>query len=274
MNKSFVSGGYAVEEIVPAVWAIDSEADESMYLVRGSRRSVMIDTGSADEPLLPLAEQLCGTKPELLLTHAHFDHMYHADEFQTVSLHEKDIASWNILRPAVWFGCIGSGKKLKRFPVRKYNPLKGGDVLDLGDRALKVVDAFGHTPGSAVFADEEDKLLFTGDSFGSGEYAWMWMPGCLCLTEYMASLKNMLEKLAPYEDFRFLGGHRRQGIPGPEHPHSHELTLDTARDMLLLCEKVLKGEVKPELSERNFGIRTDTYYRGLAGIVLTAGKIK
>lgn len=274
MSNSFTDGEYAVEQLTPSVWAIDSAADESMYLVKGSRRSVMIDTGSADESPLPLAERLCGTRPELALTHAHFDHMYHADAFETVYLHEKDIAAWRILRPAVWLGCIGAGKKLKRFPVRSYKALKDGDTIDLGDKSLRVVDAAGHTPGSAAFVDEADKLLFTGDAFGSGAYAWMWMPGCLCLSQYKASLTEMLRKLEPFSDYRLLGGHRRQGSPSDTNPHAHELTLDTARDMIVLCEKILKGEAKPELSERNFGVKTDTYYDGLGGIVLTDGKIR
>lgn len=269
-----IPAGYAVEELTPTAWAIDDAADESMYLVKGSRRALLIDTGSDDSSPLLLAEALCGRKPDLALTHAHFDHMYHADEFKTVYLHRKDIAAWNLLRPAVTLGSIGSGKKWKHFPVRQYLPLKNGDVIDLGDKTIRVVDAFGHTPGSVVFVDEADRLVFAGDAFGSGAYAWMWLPGSLCLSEYKASLEKLVRELEPCADFRFLGGHRRQSIPTESNPHGHELSLTTARDMIALCEKLLSGGCTPDETERNFGIKTDVYYHGLAGIVLTDRKIR
>lgn len=272
--SGFIFGEYEVEQLTPSAWAIDNAAGESMYLVKGSSRSVMIDTGSAKSSPLPLAEELCGTVPELALTHAHFDHMYHADEFRTVYLHENDTAAWGILCPEVLVGCIGAGRRPKLFPIRKYRPLRDGDTLELGDRCLRVVGAYGHTPGSVVFVDEADRLLFSGDAFGSGLYAWMWMPGCQCLSQYRASLEEMLKKLEPYADFRVLGGHRRQGIPSEEVPHAHELTLDTARDMLTLCGKILDGELQPEHTERYFGFKADSYFCGLGGIVVGGNKIR
>ena len=39
-------GEYCVEQICPSVYAIDDDQDESMYLVCGSERALMIDMGS------------------------------------------------------------------------------------------------------------------------------------------------------------------------------------------------------------------------------------
>ena len=47
-------------------------------------------------------------------------------------------------------------------------PLKGGQVIDLGGRQLEVVFTPGHTPGSTTFVDKENGYGFSGDSFGSG----------------------------------------------------------------------------------------------------------
>lgn len=275
--KSSVSGNsspYSVEEICPSVWAIDSSSDESMYLIEGSERSLLIDTGSDSAPVMPLVSALTGKPAELALTHAHFDHMYHCDEFASVYLHRKDMDAWNVLSPQVLFGTLGSGKKPKRYRVKGYTPVYDGSVLSLGGRDIRVIDAPGHTPGSVVFADEQDRLLFTGDAFGSGSYAWMWMPGCLCLSEYISSLSSMISALEPYRDFRMLGGHRRQGMIPNSDPYAHELTLDTVIDMRTLCAKILSGELSPVETERIFGAKTFTYRYGLAGIVITKGKIR
>ena len=269
-------GEYAIEEIYPSVYAIDTDGDESMYLVCGKEKALLIDTGSSTQPLAPVIGALWPDGPvELVLTHAHFDHMYHADAYTAVSLHEKEAAAWRkVLRPVVWISTLGTGKRPKCYPVNTWQTLREGDTISLGGKELCVIDAPGHTPGSMILVDEADRLLFTGDAFGSGSYAWMWMPGCSCLSEYQKALDRLVPKLEPYESYRMLGGHRRQGVPSALDPDAHTLTLDTVREMRDLCDKILKGECPPAKSERNFGFKTVLYRNGLAAMVLSEGKLK
>ena len=272
MNKRI--GPYVIEEIAPGVWAIDDDADESIYLVCGEKKAFVIDTGSADAPLMSVIRSLWEAEVELLLTHAHFDHMYHSDEFSSVSLLEAEAAAWKkTLAPIVWISSLASGKKPKRYGVSAWRALRDGDVLPLGGKSLRVIAAPGHTPGSLILADEEDRLLFTGDAFGSGSFAWMWMPGCLCLSAYRESLRTLLVKLEPYRDWRMLGGHRRQGLQTEADPHAKALSYQTLADMETLCGKILSGELAPEGQERNFGVKNYLYRYGDAAIVLTKGKI-
>src|SRR5204863_9033624 len=42
--------------------------------------------------------------------------------------------------------------------------VEAGDVVDLGDRELRVVHLPGHTPGSIGLIEERTGLLFTGDT--------------------------------------------------------------------------------------------------------------
>lgn len=264
------NSGYSLEELCPSVYAIDDRQEESMYLVCGRERALMIDTGSSGEPLTPLIRSLWDGPIELALTHAHFDHMYHWDEFSTVSLHSEDIAAWNkVLRPVVWISSVGSGKKPKRYPMESCRPLREGDTIPLGGKELQVIHAKGHTPGSVIFADEADRLLFTGDAFGSGSYAWMWMPGCSCLSEYRQSLGDLLVKLRPYAGYTMLGGHRKQSqLPG-----ANPLSLTLVEDMERLCTRILDGSCRWEAKERNFGFTTYTYRWGQAALVLRKNKI-
>ena len=53
------------------------------------------------------------------------------------------------------------------FQVRRTTPTRvvdEGDVLDLGDRRLRVIAVPGHTPGSLALFEEATGLLFSGDT--------------------------------------------------------------------------------------------------------------
>ncbi|NCA93331.1 MBL fold metallo-hydrolase, partial [bacterium] len=41
--------------------------------------------------------------------------------------------------------------------------LKDGDVIDLGDRIIKIIHTPGHSPGHMCFWEEQRGYLFTGD---------------------------------------------------------------------------------------------------------------
>lgn len=267
-------GPYTIEQISPSSFAIDNDADESLYLVRGRTKAVLIDTGSNPYPLDIVIRGLWDGPVDVVLTHAHFDHMGHADEFKKVSVHRADLEAWNILGPEAVLGSLGSGASRKRYNVKAWHPLEDGDKIDLGDRFLRVILAPGHTPGSILLADDEQKMLFTGDAFGSGSYAWMWMPGCLSVSAYRESLKKTLEALTSVRDYRMYGGHRRQSIPTAEEPQACPLMFETVCDMEALCGKILSGELKPEKTEHNFGFRCARYRYGSAAMVITKGKIK
>ena len=41
-------------------------------------------------------------------------------------------------------------------------PLKEGDIIDLGDRPLEIIDNPGHTPGSIAILDVKNRVLIGG----------------------------------------------------------------------------------------------------------------
>jgi glyoxylase-like metal-dependent hydrolase (beta-lactamase superfamily II) len=51
-------------------------------------------------------------------------------------------------------------------PEARIEGLTGGDVVDLGDRRLDVIEAPGHAPHQVIFHDDRDDLLFAGDAAG------------------------------------------------------------------------------------------------------------
>lgn len=263
-------GAYTIETICPNVYAIEDDQLESMYLVCGSEKALLIDTGSNPESVMPVIRTLWDGPVDLVLTHAHFDHMYHCDEFSSVSVGAEDIAAWNkSLWLVVWLGTVGSGKKAKHYPMKNYHSLKEGDTIDLGGKIIRVLNAKGHTPGSLIYIDETDKCLFIGDAFG-----WMWMPGCSRLSEYIESLDCMIPKLMPYRDFRALDGHRQQNTPAGVAPEDLPSAYESAQNMKALCEKILTGELQPAQTDRFFGFKTFTYRACGTSVVIRKSKMK
>lgn len=266
--------GFQIVQLDEGLWAIDDAGEDSMYLVEGEDRALLIDTGVGRGEILPMLRRLTDKPIDLALTHAHIDHMYHAGEFENVYLHHADVRAWR--------GALGllyaSGLILYHVPynhhrVKRFHILQDGDRLDLGGTSLKVLHAPGHTPGSVIYCDEKHKVLFTGDAFGSGEAAWMWMPGCFGVRRYRDSLSSLLPRLEPYSDYRFLGGHRLQGILSDKHPHAHVLDIRVPKDMLILCNEMLDGKNQGKRVNLLPILRLKVYNHGHASMVSRKIKI-
>lgn len=270
MSKVRRLGAYNVEQIRPDVFAIDDDQMESMYLICGKDKALLIDTGSNPEPVMPVVRSLWNGPVELALTHAHFDHMYHCDEFDSVSVGEQDIKAWyKSLWLVVFLGTVGSGKKAKHYPINSYHPLNTGDTLDLGGKTIRILEAKGHTPGSLIYIDVADECLFIGDAFG-----WMWMPGCSVLSEYIDSLTKLIPELMPYKDYLVMDGHRIQNTPKGVALADMPPAYVDAENMRELCSDILTGKIKPVKEEKFFGFQTAEYEGHGTHVVIRKSKIK
>lgn len=127
-------------------------ASESLYLVEGNSRTVLIDAGTTIAGLDRIVATLTKKPVMLVVTHAHPDHTGSAiNDFPELYIGAGDAASPFL---STYKGTI--------------KPLKDGDVIDLGGKTLDVVATPGHTPGSTTFIDKAAGHGFSGDSFGSG----------------------------------------------------------------------------------------------------------
>jgi glyoxylase-like metal-dependent hydrolase (beta-lactamase superfamily II) len=128
--------------------------NESLYLVEGNDKAVLIDAGTKIADLDKIVASLT-TKPILLVaTHVHPDHTGSAiNYFPEIFINQAD----TVMIPHIMPDYKG---------LVKY--LKDGEIIDLGKRKLEVVFTPGHTPGSVTFIDKNAGYGFSGDSFGSG----------------------------------------------------------------------------------------------------------
>lgn len=221
---------YEVFAVKPGVTGINDETDATSYLIEGSERALLIDTGWGDDRFEAIVHSLTDKPVSLAVTHMHRDHILHAGRFETVYMHPADAA---LLK--------ASGKTEPW--VQRVRPLRDGDAIDLGDERVEVIEVSGHTPGSLVFLAPGRGVLCTGDAIGSGEGVWMQVTTATPLSDFQRSLRYLLAWMTPYgDDVTYLGGHKGQGKDNP-------LTLETVRDMIVLIDEIAAGTAEKKLYE-------------------------
>lgn len=206
------------------------------YFVRGTKRSLLIDTGfNSDVCLAALKEGLVEigadmSKTDIFLTHMHADHSglsgRIASETSTIYISDIDkVRLETLLEPGAWdltdrrYSSLGfSDEELKDnrevSPILKHVPEHGtpftaitdGFKLDLGNHVLKAVATPGHTPGHLCLYEERRKILFSRDHvlFGITPNIASWVGVEDSLGNYLKSL----EKIRRYDVETTLSAHR------------------------------------------------------------------
>jgi len=143
-------------------------SDSNIYLVIGTR-TALIDTGTGKESkrnIAKIKDLLKGKDLDMIiLTHFHFDHVGGLKDLQKEFGSEAFagagdapyIASGNPEYTLSWW----YDDELGHADVTE---LMEGDVIDLGEHKLKVINTPGHTSGSICLFDEVTHALFSGDT--------------------------------------------------------------------------------------------------------------
>ena len=184
----------------------------SQFLLLGGERALLIDTGYGKKSLLKKVKKLTSLPLVVVNTHLHPDHSNGNKFFEEVLLGEGDLPERDIpsnamvaslcaayressplLRPLV-------GKLEKLYTVvtgeERYSPLGAG--IDLGGRVVRRIDCPGHTEGSVIFADEKEKLLFTGDAIGRAQ--WLFTDAASTTTGYAERWERLSPSLISYRE--------------------------------------------------------------------------
>ena len=187
--------------------------NESIYIVEGSQRALLIDVGTAIRDLDKIVAGITSKPVTLVATHVHGDHTGSAVKyFPEIWINAADMV--NV--PSNMRGYKG-----------KINYLSDGQVFDLGDREIEVVFTPGHTPGSTTFFDKEKGYGFSGDAFGSTN---------LLLTTNFSTLLNTCTRVERYMEKYGIG----YMYPGHYHGSNAE-TLQRVKDMKMMSEEMLDG---------------------------------
>ncbi len=232
---------YTMTRMTERLSRFDDYISSTCYMLEGSKKNLLIDTGSGSpEEFRKLIEPFSDKPIILAITHAHADHYANAgtvDLFEEVYMHPDDIEILPEMNDFFDMAMASEGRDLKQEALM---PIKEKTVLDLGDLKVEVIGMPGHSPGCICFLVHELGLLFTGDSIGSGGQFWMQLPHALTIKDLHKNLINFTKKL-PDKEIRFLGGHYIQA-GDPDSSDYKPVTFDTIQNLIYVCEHLLAGD--------------------------------
>lgn len=139
-----------VKLIYKNTWLFD-EGGVKFFLLSGSERAILIDSGMQTKNARELAAELTPLPVSLINTHADVDHLGSVHEFDSFYMHPAECANF-----------YRSGHE------GRVNPVWDGDVIDLGERPVRIIHIPGHTPGSIALLDVNARRIFTGDPVQDG----------------------------------------------------------------------------------------------------------
>ncbi len=195
-----MTGLFSVHEIGQSVWEIVDIADCHCYVVRGSRRAVLVDSCLGVGNLRTCVQGLAGSLPvTVLLTHRHYDHVAGSYLFDDMHLPEGEEAhpeiaeEQNAMRLKILEdeGRIDAGTLCAMRDGKRpcFQTVSEGDVFDLGGITIEAVSLPGHTDHSMGYLVREWKLLLSGDAVTP--IMCLFFPESLSIAEWKKTLKKM-----------------------------------------------------------------------------------
>ncbi len=184
------------------------------YLVKNEDRMVVIDPGYYTGPL---EDEICQTDlpvEAVLLTHAHFDHIWGVDALvETVGapVYALDKEETMLTDPSV-----NLAKDFIDIPVTVNAPIRyfsEGDILELAGLSFKTIWIPGHSAGGCCYYLEDEGVLFSGDSLFYGSIGRTDNPQ----GDYDALVGNLCKKVLILPDkVRVFPGHGPETVIGFE----------------------------------------------------------
>ena len=194
---------------------------ESLYLLEGKDRAILIDAGTEIIGLDKIVASITSKPVTLVATHVHPDHTGSAiNSFPLIWINPGDTAYIPWIMPDY---------------KGEIHFLTDGEILDLGDRQIEVVFTPGHTQGSITFVDTKAGYGFSGDSFGSGNLLLD-----LDFSTLIATCEKMESVMKKYGVTQLYPGH----FTG-----SNFETPQRLKDIMTLSRDVLSGKIKGEPNE-------------------------
>ncbi len=237
--------GYSFRKLNENDYLIQGDKKESMYLLIGEEKALVIDAGMEEESLLQFVRTLTDKPLVMALTHGHFDHIGQTGEFDEVYISPKDLDMFreHSERP------MGMQIKLNTKPAEDLLMLP--ESFDLGGISVIPVALEGHTPGSYLFADMKNQCVFSGDAVGSGCGVLMLIGGASDMKTYKAGILDaisQMEKLGVDDSWAFFGGHDGQEKLSKVSEYN-PVCLQLVKDMAELCQKLMDGTAEYEKKE-------------------------
>lgn len=153
-----------VTEKFEGLWPLPYGVSYNSYIVKGSQKTALIDTVSLSEvrEYLNNISGVIGAEriDYLIVNHMEPDHSGAIPEIATRYPDMKIVGNSKTIEMIKGFYHLDDDAR--------YLEVKDGDTIDLGDRTLKFfLTPMVHWPETMVTYDAEDRVLFSGDAFGT-----------------------------------------------------------------------------------------------------------
>ncbi len=149
------------------------------YLLLGEKYCALIDSGMGIGNLKNLVSSITTLPVLVISTHTHWDHIGGHGNFNEIMVHKNEtawlcsgkIVSLKFIKNFITTALIKPGTLPENFNIDNYKVftgdpsriLYGDEIIDLGNRKLKIIHTPGHSPGHICIYDMEKGYLFSGD---------------------------------------------------------------------------------------------------------------
>ncbi|OUS00969.1 hypothetical protein A9Q86_09485 [Flavobacteriales bacterium 33_180_T64] len=179
------------------------------YLLIGSSKSIMFDTGSGENQAIngfkikPIIDQLTQIPTTLIMSHFHFDHNQNIAEFNTVGFPDLPFLRQSVTTNDTYHFSADDlflGNYPNQVQVNEWLPVNTD--IDLGNRIIQLVNIPGHTNESVAIIDKTNKMAFLGDYLYNGS---LFLFDNDDLPVYKESVEHLISILN--DDYKLFGAH-------------------------------------------------------------------
>ena len=120
------------------------------FLFKGTEKALLVDTTNGPGDLRGAVKKIVGNMPVILMnTHGDGDHIGCNNQFETTLMSPCEFSYYAV-----------KAKEGYARPIA----LHDGETIDIGERVFEAILTPGHTPGSMVLLNKEERFLIGGDS--------------------------------------------------------------------------------------------------------------
>ena len=144
-----------------------------IFLLIGNEYALLIDSGMNIKNIKDLCKEITDLPIRLINTHADIDHISANEEFEEFMISPHELVNYS-----------------KKYNLNQIIPIYDGDIIDLGNRNIQIIELPGHTPGSIGLLDNYGNF-FSGDPIQDGH---IFMFGQMRnMNAYIISLRKLLK---------------------------------------------------------------------------------
>lgn len=176
--KRMMDNWFTVGQIDKDTWMLSEyrhPEETHCYLLNGSGRSLLIDTGLGIFNIYDEVRKLTDNPVTAVATHIHWDHIGGLKYFPDFYAHRKELkwlsGEFPLPIEMIKKMAVGHCDLPENYDIDTYTVFQGmstrvlndGDIIDIGGRRIQVLHTPGHSPGHMCFWEKEKGYLFTGD---------------------------------------------------------------------------------------------------------------